>query len=115
MVCSLFTQLGSASIFHIHLRRWITAFYSVAVAQNLMTTGLLIFQIWRCERELSNVLNASNRSGLFPIMRIIIESAAIYAMFQVIVLVLYTLNQNAQFIVLETSTPMAVCLRHPDY
>jgi hypothetical protein len=107
MVCYVLTkdQPGS-TVFDDSLDVWIKSFYSLAVAQNIITTSLMAWRIAVTDKQ-----SAAYRVGegnLIPILRILVESAALYLMAEIILLVLYTCNSNAQFILLETITPIVV-------
>lgn len=72
-----------------------------------MTTGLIAWRIWRQDRA-STAMGArslNSRTSLIPIVRIIVESAAIYVLELVVLIVLYVLKHNGQFIVQEAVVP----------
>ncbi|KAJ7682236.1 hypothetical protein DFH06DRAFT_290223 [Mycena polygramma] len=48
------------------------------------------------------------QSNFMPILRILVESAAFYLVAELILLILYACNNNAQFIALEAITPVTV-------
>lgn len=81
--------------------------YALAFVQNVMTTGLIAWRIWRQEKESVNVgiHSADSRSSLLPIVRIIIESAMIYVVELLVLIILYALKHNAQFVVQEAVVP----------
>ncbi|KAJ7699107.1 hypothetical protein B0H16DRAFT_1484291 [Mycena metata] len=79
-------------------------FYSVAVTQNILTTGLMALRLWLTDRA-----SAQFRLGqgvFVHVILILIESAALYLFVQIFMLALYAANYNAQFIILETFTPL---------
>ncbi|KAJ7477160.1 hypothetical protein B0H11DRAFT_2234637 [Mycena galericulata] len=47
----------------------------------------------------------TNKSNLMPVLRILVESAALYLFIEIILLSLYSVNYNAQYILLEIVTP----------
>lgn len=81
--------------------------YALAIVQNTWTTGLIAWRIWRQERASAGIglRSATSRSSLIPIIRIVIESAAIYVLELIILIILYALNHNAQFILQEALVP----------
>ncbi|KZT50801.1 hypothetical protein CALCODRAFT_521760 [Calocera cornea HHB12733] len=85
-------------------KTWITIWYCLSVAQNLITTTLIAFRLWHHERQIA----AYRKSGfsLLPIMLIIVESAAIYLAAQLLALILLLVNDNASFTMLELLTPL---------
>jgi hypothetical protein len=107
MVCGLYPTVDpNASIFNPVLLDWITAFYSIAVTQNIITTGLMALRLWQVEKQ-----SARYRLGggnFIPVMKILVESAALYLLIEILLLALYTVDHNAQYILLECVTPTAV-------
>ncbi|KAJ7788605.1 hypothetical protein B0H14DRAFT_3504006 [Mycena olivaceomarginata] len=94
----------TASIFDPRLTNWITVFFSTAVAQNIITTGLMALRLW--QREKRSTQYRISRGGFIPILLILMESAALYLFVETLLLTLYEVNYNAQFIVLEAVTPV---------
>ncbi|KAJ7167686.1 hypothetical protein C8R46DRAFT_1269928 [Mycena filopes] len=105
MACHILTkvQVGS-TVFEGTLDAWITAFYALAVAQNIITTSLIAWRIAATER--ASARYRLGQSNLLPILRILVESAALYLFAEFLVLVLYVCNSNAQFIALEAIPPI---------
>lgn len=107
MVCGLYSTVNpAATVFDPRLTRWITTFYSIAVAQNILTTGLMALRLWQGEKE-----SARYRLGggiFLPVIRILVESAALYLFIELLLLSLYSVNYNAQYILLEIVTPVVV-------
>ncbi|KAF4588657.1 hypothetical protein EYR40_010210 [Pleurotus pulmonarius] len=107
-VCALFVQIDpTVSVFTDRLNAWIQAFYSIAVVQNIITTSLMAFRIWR-----TSARSAQYKTGsyLLPVARILIESAALQLVVEILLLALYSRAVNAQYILLELVTPTVVRL-----
>ncbi|KAF8142255.1 hypothetical protein K438DRAFT_2114669 [Mycena galopus ATCC 62051] len=105
MVTVLFaTSNPEASIFAPRLTHWITVFYSVAVTQNVITTGLMALRLWTADRQSARIRIGGGL--VLPVLRILLESAALYLFVEILLLALYSVNYNAQFIILETITPV---------
>ncbi|KAF7357225.1 Vacuolar triacylglycerol lipase [Mycena sanguinolenta] len=105
MITVLFTDIGSnSSIFDPRLTIWITVFYSIAVAQNVITTGLMSLRLWQRERESSRF--RMGRGVLVPVLRILIGPAALYLFAEISLLSLYAIEHNSQYIMLEAMTPV---------
>ncbi|PPQ79623.1 hypothetical protein CVT25_003211 [Psilocybe cyanescens] len=101
-------NLGSAaalpaSIFNPVLLQWIKTFYAIAVVLNVMTTGLMSYRIWMAHKNSASYVVGKGR--LLSIIRILIESAALQLVVEIVLLGLYTANLNAQYILLECVTP----------
>ncbi|KAJ6536755.1 hypothetical protein DFH09DRAFT_1178674 [Mycena vulgaris] len=105
MTCAIFAkiQVGS-TVFDGSLDAWVKAFYSLAVAQNIITTALIAWRIAVTEQQASSY--RIGKGNLMPILRILVESAALYLVAELILLILYASNNNAQFIALEAITPI---------
>ncbi|KAF7416425.1 hypothetical protein PC9H_002691 [Pleurotus ostreatus] len=102
-VCALFVQVDpTQSVFTNRLNSWIQAFYSIAVVQNVITTGLMAFRIWRTSTKSAKY---KTENALLPIVRILIESAALQLIVEILLLALYSRSVNAQYILLELVTP----------
>ncbi|KAK7690206.1 hypothetical protein QCA50_006857 [Cerrena zonata] len=101
---ALFTQLPpDTSIFstHFKLRHWITIFYALEVVQSALITGFIAYRIWTTDRAVAP-FRPDARGKLLPIVRILIESVALQLTAEFILLILYAVKNNGQYIVLET-------------
>ncbi|KAF4566033.1 hypothetical protein EYR40_002146 [Pleurotus pulmonarius] len=102
-VCARYTQVDpTVTIFHPWVKSWLEAFYSIAVVQNVMTTALMAFRIWRTSAKSAQY---KTENALLPVVRILIESAALQLVVEIVLLVLYARDVNAQYILLELVTP----------
>lgn len=81
-------------------------FYALAVIQNIMTTSLMAYRIWISYRN--TAAYKMNSGGLLSVIRILIESAALQLIAELILLAFYSADMNAQFIMLEAITPLVV-------
>jgi hypothetical protein len=104
----LFTLVPLGTIFSPTLVHWMNTLYSVALVQNVFTTTLIAFRIYSQERAsmvagIRGPFNGSN--SLMPIVRIIVESAMGYTAILVVLITLYALNNNGQYIMQEMSVP----------
>ncbi|KAJ6519346.1 hypothetical protein C8R45DRAFT_18985 [Mycena sanguinolenta] len=105
MTCAIFAKIQPGStVFDKELDSWIKTFFVIAVAQNIITTTLMAWRIAAADRQTSSYRVTKN--NLLPILRILIESAALYLTAEIILLILYVANSNAQFILLEIITPI---------
>lgn len=82
-------------------------FYSVAVVQSFITTGLMSYRIWQAEKRTA-AYRAGGRS-LRPILWILIESASLQLVAETVLFSLYAANYNCQYLMLEPVTPLVVC------
>jgi len=109
-VCWLFSKVSNASIFASRLTHFISTFFALGLTQNIITTSLIAFHIWRRDHALSGLNAGGGRSSLMPVVHILVESAAIYVAAMLILVILYALHQNTQYILLEAITPTVVCI-----
>lgn len=106
-VCGLYpSETSGKTVFDPRLTNWIATFYSIAFVQSLLTTGFMAYKIWRTDRQSAGF--RTQESHLLPIVRILIESAALQLFVEVLLLALYAANYNAQYILLEIVTPLVV-------
>ncbi|THH33834.1 hypothetical protein EUX98_g356 [Antrodiella citrinella] len=104
-VCGLYTsQVAGSTVFAPRLTHWISTFYAVAVVQSAMTTGLMAFRIWKTDQRSSSF--RANESNLMPVLRILVESAALQLIVETLLLSLYASDYNPQYILLEIVTPL---------
>ncbi|KAJ2933413.1 hypothetical protein H1R20_g3657, partial [Candolleomyces eurysporus] len=87
-----------------HLFRTI---FPLNVAQNVITTGLIAYRIWKQHRRSQQVgvQMVSSSLTLYTVLRIIIESAFIYTFEQVLMIILYFTTHPAIVIVQHASIP----------
>ncbi|KAJ2921979.1 hypothetical protein H1R20_g15112, partial [Candolleomyces eurysporus] len=81
--------------------------YPVNLAQNILTTGLISYRIW-CQHKESQASGLSQSGfgmSLLNVIQIIIESAMIYTIQQLLLLVLNVLQHPAQVILHATLIP----------
>jgi len=102
-VCGLYSTFDG-SVFDHRLSHWILTFYSVAVVQSSITTGLMAWRIWQAEKR--TAAYRTGRSPLRPVLWILIESASLLFVVETILLALYTANYNCQYLMLEPVTPL---------
>ncbi|KAJ7924140.1 hypothetical protein B0H13DRAFT_2315751 [Mycena leptocephala] len=83
---------------------WIAVFYALALGQNTITTGLMAFRLWSVDRR-SKAYNVG-RSQFFSTMLLLIESAALYFVLQVLVLAAFLAKSNIQLVLLGSIPPI---------
>ncbi|KAF8628852.1 hypothetical protein AX17_005912 [Amanita inopinata Kibby_2008] len=90
-----------------HVVQWLSPVYALAFAQNTLTTILIVFKLWKVHRTStrSSVHNAGSRLGVVKIMRIVVESALLYTIQLLIVVILGAMKHNAQFLIQASVVP----------
>ncbi|KAF8993548.1 hypothetical protein BDQ17DRAFT_1451628 [Cyathus striatus] len=103
----LFTKVPLGTIFSPTLVHWMNTIYALAFVQNTITTGLIAYKIWDQDRRSTSmgVRSRGRESSLVPIIRIIVESASIYLVELLILIVLYSMGHNGQFVMQEAVVP----------
>ncbi|KAJ3851455.1 hypothetical protein EV368DRAFT_43108 [Lentinula lateritia] len=103
MVCGLYSKVSPTdTVFASSLTVWIKIFYTLAVVLNIITTSLMGYRIWSTHRQSSRFATGHNNSRLLPILRILVESAALQLIIEIVLLALYCSDINAQYILLES-------------
>ncbi|KAF5334739.1 hypothetical protein D9758_016893 [Tetrapyrgos nigripes] len=91
----------------IQLKHWIRTFYSVAVVQNILTTGLMIYAIYRNYKQ---TVGANLRSfggiRMTWLMRTLVEAAALQLLIELLLLMLFLIGTNIQYIFLDAVVPV---------
>ncbi|KAF5326689.1 hypothetical protein D9619_003967 [Psilocybe cf. subviscida] len=87
--------------------RVLTCVYPLAFAQNLMTTSLIIFKIFMQHRESkkAGVVDLGSTLSLIRVARIVVESAAIYTIQLLIIIILYFRGNNGQYVIQAAVNP----------
>lgn len=102
-------------VFAVETGRWITANYSMTLATNLIATGtfsfwssvvdlnsvligLVAYRIWQVKRQSRHFMNSS---ALSPLLRVVIESGAIYSMTVTAALITFVCKSNVVYVVLD--------------
>ncbi|KAF7342523.1 hypothetical protein MVEN_01842500 [Mycena venus] len=98
-----------ATIFDPTLCKFFSLFFSIAVIQNIFTTGLMAWRLWQGEHRIAG--HRLGGSTLMPILRILVESAALYLFVEILLLATYAVGSSVQHIIIETVTPIAVSSR----
>ncbi|THH32128.1 hypothetical protein EUX98_g2071 [Antrodiella citrinella] len=104
-VCGLYTVIRTTkTVFDGRLASWVSTFYAVAVVQSSITTGLMMYRIWQAEKRTASY--RTGQSPLRPVLWILLESAALLVVVEIVLLALYTADYNCQYLLLEPVTPI---------
>lgn len=107
MVCGLYATFDpTTSVFDPKLTHWVRTFYSVAVVQSAITTGLMAYRIYQAEKRTAKY--RTGQSPLRPVLYILLESASLLFFVELVLLTLYAANYNCQYLMLEPVTPLVV-------
>ena len=79
----------------------------VYLVQNVLTSGLIVFKIWsQCRRARETRMRSLFSPDLHAVMRMVIESAAIYTTLMATALVLLFMEHPMRFMVYMIQTPL---------
>jgi hypothetical protein len=121
----VFTAIHSANLWWIYRQTdvsqvivgawpFLTIPFPLHLVQNFITTGLIVFKIWSQYRQTRTVgLVSFHTPSLVSIMRILVESAAIFTAGTLLMVVLCALDHPGQFIVHYCLAPLSGTLPRP--
>lgn len=90
-----------ANIFVVQLSRWITAYFSMTFATNIICTALVAYRVWSINRKYMSF----RMRKLRPIMLLVVESGAFYSATLLALLILYNVDSWFQYVVLDAVSP----------
>jgi len=85
--------------------RWIIIAFTMMLTTNTLCTSLIAYKIVSSGRRLGHARVGG--MSLMPIIVVLVESAALYAVDVAITLILYLVGSNAQFMTLDMLTPLS--------
>jgi len=94
---------SSTDLFSSSLAGWATSFFSISLAQNIITTCLIVYRIWRVNMD---VARGPGSRSLWPVISVILESGAIYSSTLLVLLATYASGSFAQYIALDMLVPI---------
>ncbi|EKM53110.1 uncharacterized protein PHACADRAFT_259285 [Phanerochaete carnosa HHB-10118-sp] len=97
------TASANGAIFNQEVGVWITANYSMTLATNVIATSLLAYRIWMVKRETSRFLVSH---ALSPLLRVVIESGAIYSLTVTAALITFVTKSNGVYVMLDMISPI---------
>ncbi|KAF8896594.1 hypothetical protein BD779DRAFT_1668355 [Infundibulicybe gibba] len=98
-----FSQLTpETKIFVPQLKKWIISFFSLTLVTNIICTSLIAFRIWYVNHQCT----AFSSRSLRPVLRLVIESGAIYSITLLVLLILYKTHSWFQYVVVDAVSPI---------
>ncbi|KAK7039645.1 hypothetical protein R3P38DRAFT_2901092 [Favolaschia claudopus] len=112
LISTLVTGIGVIYSFHQatpgnvvfikQVKPWVTSYVAVTLATNVLCTSLIAFRVIRNRMYLSSVnLARTSNDPLWTFLVVVMESAAIYSSALIVLMVLYSMNSNAQYVALD--------------
>ncbi|KAJ8074020.1 hypothetical protein PM082_012310 [Marasmius tenuissimus] len=80
-------------------------FYALAVLGNLLPTGLMVYRLWTAHHKSANS-GIKTPSILYPVVRILVESASLQLLVEVVILGTFDSGRTEQFIVVPLIVPI---------
>ncbi|KAI0370678.1 hypothetical protein BV20DRAFT_1035661 [Pilatotrama ljubarskyi] len=100
------TPTVSEDLFEANTSHWITGNWGMTLVTNICSTLALAYRIWQVTSK-----STQYREGgrLSPVLRIIVESGALYSMTVTAALVLFLVHSNGVYVVLDMISPI-ICI-----
>ena len=108
----------SASSIHVHASQvvnWTIPFLSLTISLNILVTIAIVVRIQLYRYRLSNVLGSHHAVQYTSVSAMIIESAAIYSAFAIVLLVTFALNSPVFNIFLQAMSQVQVCIHRSKF
>ncbi|KAF8503020.1 hypothetical protein BU17DRAFT_101872 [Hysterangium stoloniferum] len=93
----------NGDVFASTLSGWITSFFTLTLATNVICTSLIAARIWFTTRK---VARFSGQQTLMPVVIVVVESGFIYSASCITLLVVYLIGSNAQYPALDGTFPI---------
>jgi len=100
------SKVTQSKVFGGTLAQWITWFWAMALATNLLTTFLLVSRIWYVHRKAKRLCANSRTSQLQRILHILVDSGVIYSLTLLVSLICFLSQSNSQYVMLDVVTPI---------
>ncbi|KZT32138.1 hypothetical protein SISSUDRAFT_1067167 [Sistotremastrum suecicum HHB10207 ss-3] len=98
----------NTSIFSSTVTKWTMALLSTSVATTGFATGMIVWRLWSARRAVRQAVSYSTGSTFTTRFAIIlVESAALYSFTNLVYLILYAMQQNAEGVVSGFEVPLA--------
>lgn len=95
----------NTSIFTQELATWILGFFISTIAANVLSSGLLAYRIWAIERD-TGTIPASTKGTMMPIVRVLVDAAALYSVTLVTALICFVCSNNGEFVMVDLVVPI---------
>ncbi|KAJ7058730.1 hypothetical protein C8F01DRAFT_1255149 [Mycena amicta] len=96
------TQKGG--IFHANLVPWVVSFFAMSLGTNILCTALIAWKVLQSQIRLRRASGANHRGRVIPALIVFIESAALYSLSLMTLLITYELGVNTSFIILDLTS-----------
>lgn len=97
------TAGATTNLFATSLATWAQSFFAISLVQNVLTTFLIVYRIWRVN---IGVTALGQNHSLWPVMAVVLESGAVYSSTLLLLLMTYVSGSFAQYIALDMLVPI---------
>lgn len=104
LYCASQSGSDSGDIYAQVLANWVTAFFSLTIATNLLSSGLLVYRIWSIESNTSAA--RATKGTMMPIVRVLVDTAVLYSVVLFIALICFVLSNNGEVVMLDMVMPI---------
>ncbi|KAG2751868.1 hypothetical protein P692DRAFT_20799754 [Suillus brevipes Sb2] len=94
----------SGNVFSHATRQWISAFYALTLATNLLSSGLLAYRIWKIERTVANT--RTTKMTTTSILRVIMDAAIVYSIALLCTLIGSVCSNNGSLVMIDVLMPI---------
>ncbi|KAG2136634.1 hypothetical protein DEU56DRAFT_355685 [Suillus clintonianus] len=91
-------------VFATNVEEWIIAFFSSTLSTNLVCSGLLVYRIWKIERDVSRA--RVTKSTIMPIVRVLVDAAVLYSVVLVGFLISFLTKTSGEAILSDLVVPI---------
>ncbi|KAG1753195.1 hypothetical protein EDB19DRAFT_815573 [Suillus lakei] len=98
------TNSISGNIFSQATRQWISAFYALTLATNLLSSGFLAYRIWKIERSVAN--SRTTKITTTSILRVVMDAAILYSIALLCTLIGSVCSNNGSLVMIDVLTPI---------
>lgn len=104
LYCAAQSGSDSGDIYAQVLANWVTAFFSLTIATNLLSSVLLVYRIWSIESNASTA--RATKGTMMPIVRVLVDTAILYSVVLFIALICFVCTNNGEVVVLDMIMPI---------
>ncbi|KIK48571.1 hypothetical protein CY34DRAFT_8156 [Suillus luteus UH-Slu-Lm8-n1] len=92
------------NVFAVDVEKWIIAFIFSTLATNLSCSGLLVYRVWMIERRVAKL--RASKSHLMPIVRVLVDAAALYSVMLFGFLICFLTASNGESVLSDMALPI---------
>ncbi|KAG2144678.1 uncharacterized protein EDB93DRAFT_530025 [Suillus bovinus] len=90
--------------FNYATRKWTVMFYTLTLATNLLSSGLLAYRIWKIERNVASI--RAMKTTTTSILRVVVDTAILYSIALFCTLIVAVRSNNGSHVMINMLTPI---------